>query len=385
MYLPNYKDGSIVNLMSSILNAFGEKSQYGILRKLDTGSLRKSTNIVLLVIDGLGYEFLQKHGAGSFLRKHLQDKITSVFPSTTATGVTTFVTGLAPQQHAITGWFMLLKELGIVARILPFNTRYGGFPLSEIEIDPSFILGNQPLSARIKADTYYMVPINLYESDYTIATSIGAKRVYYDSLEECLGKLTNVINSTRDQKFIYVYWAEFDSLCHEFGTESAEVRAHFRELDKNLAALSNNLKNSKTTMLITSDHGLLDSSEADRISLKEHPDLVKTLTLPLCGEPRVAYCYVHPSRIKTFKEYVTKKMSRYCTMHSGRDLINGNFFGLYKPHDKLFDRVGDYVLIMKKNYVIKDSVMGEAEHFLNANHGGVSTQEIFVPLIVVTP
>ena len=385
MYLPNYKDGSIVNLMSSILRAYDEKSEYKPLRNFDTGRLRESTNIVLFVIDGLGYEFLIKHGAGSFLYKNMCNKITSVFPSTTATGVTTFVTGLAPQQHAITGWFMLLKELGMVVRILPFNTRCGNFPLSEINIDPSSILSSQSLSAKIKTETFYMVPDILYESDYTIATSVSAKRVYFDSIQQCLDKLTKIINSTSDPKFIYVYWSEFDGLCHEFGTESAEARAHFKELDTNLAALCTTLKHSKAAILITSDHGLVDSSAAEQIRLRDHPDLAETLTLPLCGEPRVAYCYVHPSKKADFEEYVAKKMGKYCTIHSARELIQAKFFGLYEPHEKLWDRIGDYALIMKNNYIIKDTVLGETEHFLKANHGGVSKQEMFVPLIVVRP
>jgi hypothetical protein len=246
-------------------------------------------------------------------------------------------------------------------------------------------LGNQSLSARIKAETFYMVPANLYESDYTIATSVSAKRVYFDSLQQCFDKLTKIINSTSDQKFIYVYWAEFDGFCHEFGTESAEARAHFKELDTNLALLCNTLKHSKATLMFTSDHGLVDSSEAEQIKLRDHPNLAQTLTLPLCGEPRVAYCYVHPSEKKVFEGYVTKKMSEYCTMHSARELIQGNFFGLYEPHDKLCDRIGDYALIMKNNYIIKDTVLGETEHFLKANHGGVSKQEMFVPFITVTP
>lgn len=280
---------------------------------------------------------------------------------------------------------MLLKELGIVVRILPFNTRCGNFPLGDMDIDPSSILGKQSLSAKIKAETFYMVPANLYESDYTIATSVGAKRVYFDSLEQCLNKLRQVINSTSDQKFIYVYWAEFDGLCHEFGTESTEVRTHFRELDANLAAICKDSKHSKAIMLITSDHGLIDSTETEHIRLKDHPDLAQNLTLPLCGEPRVAYCYVHPSKKKSFEGYVKKQMREYCTMHTARALIDGNFFGLYRPDDKLYDRVGDYALIMKKNYIIKDSVLGETEHFLKANHGGVSRQEMFVPFIVVRP
>jgi hypothetical protein len=50
----------------------------------------------------------------------------------------------------------------------------------------------------------------------------------------------------------------------------------------------------------------------------------------------------------------------------------------------LLDRIGDYILIMKGNYVIKDRLLGETMHFLKANHGGMSGKEMFVPLITVS-
>jgi len=381
MHLPNYKDGSIVNLMSSILSAYDVESIYRPLRKFDIGGLKQSTNIVLLVIDGLGYEFLQRHGAGTVLCRHLCEKITSVFPSTTATGITTFVTGLAPAQHAITGWFMLLKEIGAVVRILPFNPRYGGVPLDSAEITPDIFLDQIMVSERISADNYYMIPSFLHESAYSRTTSRGAERIYYDSLQDCFNKIAKVVVSNHNKKFIYTYWAEFDSLCHEFGTESQQARTHLKELDHAVRSLVDSIKGSNTTMLITSDHGLVDTNTQDRISMKEHLELAETLALPLCGEPRVAYCYVRPSKVRKFREYVTTRLSNYCTLHYSNDLIKKHFFGLYEPNERLFDRVGDYVLIMKGNFVIRDFVPGENEHFLNANHGGVSSREMYVPLI----
>jgi len=47
----------------------------------------------------------------------------------------------------------------------------------------------------------------------------------------------------------------------------------------------------------------------------DHPDLEKTLVLPLCGEPRVAYCYVHPDKTGQFERYVRNELSaqRYCS------------------------------------------------------------------------
>ena len=48
----------------------------------------------------------------TILSENLIGSMTSVFPATTASAITTFATGLAPQQHAFTGWFMFLKEIG---------------------------------------------------------------------------------------------------------------------------------------------------------------------------------------------------------------------------------------------------------------------------------
>ena len=52
MHLPNYKDGSIVNLMSSINKAFGGRSSYQPLKNFDIADISKK-NIVLIIIDGI--------------------------------------------------------------------------------------------------------------------------------------------------------------------------------------------------------------------------------------------------------------------------------------------------------------------------------------------
>ena len=133
MYKPNYQNGSIVNLMSSIKEVLGGKSRYKPLDIFDFSNISKK-NIVLIVIDGLGYNYLTKYGKDSFLYKNLKGKMTSVFPATTASAMTTFSTGLAPQQHALTGWFMYLKEIGAVSVILPFTSRAGDLKLTKGKI-----------------------------------------------------------------------------------------------------------------------------------------------------------------------------------------------------------------------------------------------------------
>ncbi len=153
MNLPNYKNGSIVNLMSSIALALDGKTEYEPLAGLNTEIFSKK-NIVLLIIDGLGYEFLLKHGKGSFLEKHFKQKITSVFPATTASAITTFMTGVAPQQHGLTGWFMYLRELGMVTVILPFVSRAGSIRLSDKGLELRSIFDQESFFEKIKAVSY---------------------------------------------------------------------------------------------------------------------------------------------------------------------------------------------------------------------------------------
>ena len=49
---------------------------------------------------------------------------------------------------------------------------------------------------------------------------------------------------------------------------------------------------------------------------------------------------------------------------------------------RLYERTGDYVLVMKKSYIIKDFLPNEKTDFQKGNHGGLSEDEMLVPLII---
>ncbi len=380
MYLPNYRDGSIVNLMSSIESALGGKPKYKSLKILPPSELSKSKNIVLLVIDGLGYEYLRKKGKNTAFNNYLRGKITSVFPTDTAAAIPTFFTGLAPQQHAISGWFMYLKELGIVSVILPFIQRGEKLPLGRL-IKPEKIFSQKSFFEKIKVRSYIVQPERIYQSDYTLANTKGAEKVPYVSMSDFFEQINKIIKSSNHKKFIYAYWPEFDDLAHRQGIKSKQTTDHLKELNAKLTLFLKSIRNS--TIIITGDHGIIDTTKSKIIELKKHPKLAEILILPLCGGPRSAYCYIHSSKTKQFEKYVKRHLKNCCYLYKSKELIKKNYFGLFEPNRKLFDGVGDYVLIMKENFIIKDFVAGEKEHFEIGNHGGISKEEIFVPLIVI--
>jgi len=138
-----------------------------------------------------------------------------------------------------------------------------------------------------------------------------------------------------------------------------------------------------TLLLITADHGFIDTTPERMIKLHEHPVLQDCLSLPLSGEPRVAYCYVHPHRSQIFVDYVREHFSQSMDLFESQALIDQGAFGLGDAHPQLAQRVGDYTLIMKDNYVIKDWVAGEKPFFQYGVHGGTSELEMQVPLIVL--
>lgn len=368
--------------MSSVAQALGVRTLYSPLKLLPSEKLKNSKNIVLIVIDGLGYEYFRKRK--SFLKNYLVGPMTSVFLPTTVSAITTFLTGVAPQQHAFTGWFMYLKEAGIITKIFNFSPRIGGSSLSEAGFKMKEILSQPSFFNELRVKSFNIIHKNIAASDFQKATSKKSQILDYGNLSQFFRQIKKAIDSSKRKKYIYAYWWELDALNHKYGFNSKKTNKHFKEIDKKFSRFIKSFKN--TTFIITSDHGFVNVSKKNEIKLEDHPKLKGCLTLPLCGEKRVAYCYVHPSKAREFEKYVKIKLKNYCYLFKSQDLIKKNYFGLFKPNPKLFDRVGDYILILKKNFILKDSIEKNVEkkngrHI--GHHAGVSKYEMLVPLIFI--
>lgn len=378
---PDYAGGSIINVMSSLISGLGGEAPYAPHTQLPAKEIAAVTNVVFLVIDGLGYNYLMTRRADSALRRHLRTRMTSVFPTTTAAAITTFLTGLAPQQHGLTGWFMHLKEIGVVTAILPFQPRYGGASLSAAKINISDVFNERSMFERIPTPSTVITASRIVDSDFSLASTRNARRRAYESLDEYFAQIVTTVREP-GRKYIYAYWPEFDHACHTHGIGSAQAAAHFERIDAGFSALLDALSGSDTLLVMSADHGLIDTTPQHTIALVSHPQFAETLTLPLCGEPRVAYCYVRPTRVRQFEDYVAQELGDYCWMLSAEQALEENLFGTGVPHPRLYDRIGDYLLLMKENYVIKDLLRGEKPFSQVGVHGGLTADELYVPLIV---
>ena len=80
MILPDYHDGSIVNLMQSIVAGLGDGDRshdYAPLTLAAPEIFADSGKVVLFVIDGLGHEFLLETAGGGAMHGHLRGRLTS--------------------------------------------------------------------------------------------------------------------------------------------------------------------------------------------------------------------------------------------------------------------------------------------------------------------
>ena len=93
--LPDYEN-SILNLINSILHYYHVETKYKGIDILDKKLEKKYKNIVLIILDGMGENILNRISPNGFLKKHQERKITSVYPSTTTAAMTTYYSGKPP-------------------------------------------------------------------------------------------------------------------------------------------------------------------------------------------------------------------------------------------------------------------------------------------------
>lgn len=375
--VPDYRH-NIVNLLEGIHQRFNLKSEASPYPALPLPG-KPGRSLLMLVIDGLGADYLERHPL-SFLARHRIDTLSSVFPSTTASAMTSYLTGTAPQQHAITGWFTWFREIGCITTVLPFTPRFRGPSLTDAGINPQQLIGHRPLFDKLPVPSHIVYPDYIVNSDYTRATSGKAKRHGYETLEELFTTLMTLADQP-SPRFIFAYWSQLDALAHRYGIGSVQVARHFKHLDTACHNAFPQLAALGVDILTSADHGLIDTAPEHVITLEDHPALQGMLTLPLCGEPRAAFCYVRPNKCEAFEAYIREHLVHACELHPSEQLMQAGYFGLGTPHPELTSRCGDYTLLMKKNYVIKDRLITEKPFHQIGVHGGVSRAEMAVPLI----
>jgi len=374
---PDYSGGGFVNLLASLVEARGGTSRHPPLAALPVAELRGAQNIVFLIVDGLGDNYLNANGGGGNIAAHRRGAISAVFPSTTASAITTSFTGATPLEHGLTGWFTYFSEAGCVGAPLPFQRRGERTALG---VKPGQLFVEGPLFDGLATRSIVVSWRKIIDSAYNLHHCGRAERLAYDDLAGFLEQTVRAVKSGPERKFVYAYWPEFDALSHQHGVGSAEVRAHFQALDGMFGELLARLAGTDTLVVLTADHGFIDCPPEESIELPS--GLSAMLRFPLCGERRVAFCYVQDQ--KAFISKAKSLLANRADVRPSRELLDEGWFGAGRAHPRFAERIGDVAIVMNGRGTVKDWVPGEPRHLHIGNHGGMSEDEMNIPLVVAT-
>ena len=369
---PDYSGGGLVNLMASIVQACGGRALHPPLENFAPGTPR---NVVLLIVDGLGDNYVMRRGGEIASRR--RRAITSVFPSTTASAITTTYTGATPLEHGLTGWFTYFGEAACVGASLPFRSRGDMRPLGMRGARPEQIYIRQSIFESLPVRSIVVTYHDIVDSVYNLRHCHGAARVPYEKLDELVDRIEETVKSDDQRKFVYAYWPVYDQVSHRFGSQGGEAAAEHAKIDAAFGELCRRLRGTETLLVATADHGFIDVPPEGSLELPE--SLLKDLRFPLCGERRIAYCHVHAPA--EFMKKAQDWLGERADVVPSRTLVEQGWFGGGTPHPRFAERVGDVALVMRGRHTVKDWVAGESRHLHIGNHGGSSEDEMLIPLV----
>ena len=375
---PDYSGGSLVNLVASIVAARGGKPLHEPLRNIEVEAMRRARNVVLLIVDGLGDNYIARRGAGGELARRRRGALTSVFPSTTASAITTSYTGRTPLEHGLTGWFTYFGEAGCVSASLPFRSRGDFLPLARRGVTPEQIFVGRSVFEDLPVRSVVVTYKDIVDSDYNQRYCRGAQRVAYETIDELVAHVESAVKSGGERKFVYAYWPVYDMVSHRFGAHSAQALDEFSRIDAAFGRLLARLAGTDSMVIATADHGFIDVAAEESFELPA--SLASMLRFPLCGERRVAYCHVHDT--KSFIAKAQDWLGDRADIFPSRRLVDEGWFGPGTAHPRFSERIGDVAIVMRGHYTVKDWTPGEARHLHIGNHGGTTDDEMLIPLIL---
>lgn len=359
---PDYNNG-ILNLANSILKNFGAEYSHPTLKTLDKFLDKKYRNVVLMVFDAMGSRNLADiMPKDSFLRRHMVEEITSVFPPTTTAATTTLESGLSPAEHAWLGWSLHFPEVNDNVNIF-INTNDRGEVVAEYHVAGKYI-------------PYKNTVEKINETGSARAESVSRFGTYkietIDEMMEAVKKLC----MEEGRHYMYTYWGEPDHSMHEKGIMSSEAVEWVHRINVEVEGLCSQLND--TLFIIIADHGHIDSQNR---FIEDYPDILMTLKWLPSIEPRSLAFHVKDGMDRSFREAFLKHFKDSFMLLSRQEVLDMKLFGDGNIHPRFMEFIGDYLAVAVSDMAI--FVNREEYENLVGVHAGLTEKEMMVPLIIV--
>ncbi len=381
--LPDYNGGSILNLASSIAAHFGLNTGYAPLTQpLPFDGVDR---VVLFIADGLGQGQLMRHiddGDAPNLKALLgQDTvsttITSVFPSTTMSAVTSIHMAAPPAKTGWLGYTLWLAEVNAVTDMIALTNLETGTQLE----NPEFLKTQLSLTARLEklgVQCFAAQPGAYKGSFLNDWYWQGAFQGGYFS-PNTIPSLVSGYPKMEAPQYICAYYPDYDTVCHKHGPGSKHASDEIAALDLCVARLLKTLpRDGKTLFILTADHGQRDLDPKKVVHLERDKILRTMLRGAPAGERLSRYFRVQDGMIEELEEYLKPHAQ---TMRTPEAWETG-LFGAKPELETFKTRVGDLIAVAHDGIQFNWTFAGRktASTLLGA-HGGWSSAEMLVPVI----
>lgn len=395
--LPDYKEFCFANVSDTVLSVLDADARRPLPGSVFEGVETDVDNVVVVLLDGFGFEAWQRFQADHRFLSEITDRgtvtpLTSIYPSETAAAITTMHTGRQPAEHGLLGWFQYVPELDTTLQTLPFAT-LDDEPATEAfgdDADPRLLLDAPTVYQRAADDgiaSRLVAPAAFEDAPYDSVVKRGSETAPYGTVAEMALRIRQCLTAATEPAYVNAYVPTLDAAGHEYGNESPEYRANLgmvldclrRELVENLDAGTA----ARTLLVVTADHGQVDTDPARNVdlgSLGIEAHLQRDGDgdpIPALGGPRNLQFHVRDGQVEALRD----------ALESGADLQTFareeyrevGLFGDREPSARFEERAPDLVAVPRDLTVWYDD--GHLE--MVGMHGGLNPSEMLVPFAAV--
>ena len=348
--------------------------------------LPPASAVVLVLVDGLGLMNLADSlGHAPFLRGHFEHvvRMTTVFPSTTASALASLATGELPGTHGVLGYRIMNPDTGNVINQLSGLTDVA---------DLTTWLGVPTLHelAHSAGKSSSVVGLPRFEkSPLTRVVHSGAKYVGESAISDRVQRACDEVAKGVD--FVMLYIPELDQIAHAQGVSSMAWLAALEEVDGALRSLCSSLARD-VEVYLTADHGVLDVSSTRHFNVAA-PDSGIEGNPVVGGEPRGLQIFAHEGTPRhsiadaalsgNAAEAWASHLRDVAWVLTPEDLVAAGTWGRMSTHVRL--RAGELIVIPKHNDALYDARTPRAEaRGMVGQHGGMSEREMLIPWLRLT-
>ncbi|MGI6782391.1 MAG: alkaline phosphatase family protein [Acholeplasmataceae bacterium] len=357
----DYKN-NIINVTNSILKHYNAKTHYRTLPLLDDILKRNYKHVIVMLLDGLGINVLEKLGETSVFKEHLKTKLSTVFPPTTVAATNAFLAGKTPIETGFLGWSQYNKFEDATDEIFTRSNFFTGEKLDKNLYDylwpKNFLKQAKEKNSSLHIEELYPSPIH------------GSKYKTFDSM---LSRLLEI--NQGEASLCYCYYTEPDATIHMNGINSEKTLKVLKELNDKITNFKNKLLDD-TLLIIVADHGIID---IEYVFLDDYDEIYKTFYRLPSIESRTQTFFVKENERNNFERLFNKYFQPGFKLYTKEELFKTNLFGLGEKHHLVDSFIGEYVAVS-----ISSKAIGfkKEESPFKAHHAGYTKEELTIPLII---